>query len=237
MVLRYALTIGARHRPLVMTTVTAPGADVLPWACDVEHRHSGLTGCRVEEEALIEWTSTLAERWRALLATVRQWERRRWGDSVIAGWVMEPQRRGAAHVHVILERRGERHELVMRRMATLAGTHGFGFVDTRPHLKKAGGNPSGYLVGYLGKGGKVEAHGDAVRAGLLPRRSWAVAHRIGHFHTMTMAALRRSWWSAGQRQDGPGHAAPRSTGCRRLWDRIRDDLAGGQRAGPLLAFT
>jgi hypothetical protein len=59
------------HGDIVLSAVTAPGADELPWDESVcvglgEHKHSGKLGCRVDRVEARAWNESAADRWRRL---------------------------------------------------------------------------------------------------------------------------------------------------------------------------
>jgi hypothetical protein len=83
--------LGAYGGEVLLSAVTAPGADVLPWdeaACDHlgEHRHSGERGCRVQAVAAREWNETASDRWRRLHRRARQDTLRRCGRGRCSSW-------------------------------------------------------------------------------------------------------------------------------------------------------
>jgi len=90
-------------------TLTAPGADELPWdtrSCPPDpHRCSGRLGCRVEVGAAATWNSTVTKRLGDLLKVAREQVRRAHGSKVkvrVLAYVCEAQQRGVFHPHVVL---------------------------------------------------------------------------------------------------------------------------------------
>ena len=57
--------------PVVLSAVTPPGAEGLPWderkcAHRGPHKHNGKHGCRVDGDALAEWSRDISKRWKRL---------------------------------------------------------------------------------------------------------------------------------------------------------------------------
>ena len=81
-----------------LVTLTAPGADVLPWdeqhcAWMGPHKHSGPLGCRIELEAAYVWATDLEQRFHRLCAAARK--RGRVSEPVVCARAWEAQNRGA----------------------------------------------------------------------------------------------------------------------------------------------
>ncbi len=100
-----------------MITLTAPGADVIPWdprACrgSEDHRHSGRLGCKVSRVHASAWDVALPDRMSRLIKIVRQRVCDRTGVTTcsfdVVVWVVEEQRRGILHVHLALGWRSAR---------------------------------------------------------------------------------------------------------------------------------
>jgi histone H3/H4 len=91
-----------------MVTLTAPGADLLPWdpvQCKVqrEHEHAGPLGCRVERSAAAEWNAQCARNLSKLIRQARKYAKRRSrGTVTVLAYVLERQERGLFHPHVVL---------------------------------------------------------------------------------------------------------------------------------------
>jgi hypothetical protein len=190
----------AEPGPVVMLTVTAPGADVLPWdetACAIEgpHKHSGTVGCKIEPWALASWASTLGPRWRKLHQAAARATRREGHVLRLDALAWEPQKRGAPHVHPVLRARTEAQRIAIRvyqgHLERLAPSHGFGFVD-RKWENMGSINAAAYLASYFitGKGEKA-----ALRQNLgdpnLPTRLLWVAPRLLQACGVSMRILRR----------------------------------------------
>jgi hypothetical protein len=121
-------------------TLTAPGADVLPWD-RAKCRHSagvacsGAIGCEVEADALAIWHDDIGMRWSRVIEDVRRElnpgetglpvSRRSVLFDYMRTW--EPQKRGAMHAHALARVEGvcsdKRFQRVLREVAT---RHGFG---------------------------------------------------------------------------------------------------------------
>lgn len=84
-------------------TFTAPGVDVLPWdkrLCSHQPgvRCSGKLGCRASVTELQPWNDSLGQRWTWMMTYIR---RELAGVTVEFFKSVEPQRRGALHLHVL----------------------------------------------------------------------------------------------------------------------------------------
>ena len=119
-----------------LVTLTAPGADLLPWdpaKCrDGRHRCSGKLGCRVDWLRAAEWNADVTKRLGDLLKAARERTRRRHGEDrvVVLAYVCEAQQRGVFHPHVVLGYRtaADRAALNTFRdsLRRLRGAYGFG---------------------------------------------------------------------------------------------------------------
>ena len=231
----WSRALGGARVPLGLLTVTAPGAESLPWSCP-PGKHpgpcSGPQGCRVDEWAAWEWNATSPGRrkrmWRALAGRLYRKGLKR----VLHGYVWEPQQRGVGHLHIVVAL----HALpvVLGMLRALAPRYGFGFVDDARGRPQGGGSEriAGYVAGYLNGGGKVEQVVRAVEDGVIPHRSWYVPVWLTQRTGVTMRAARRwrRWWAAAM-----GLLPPAAdTGCGRLWGMAvgSPPQAGGRRAPP-----
>lgn len=120
-----------------MVTLTAPGADQLPWDLSKcrpgEHKCSGKRGCRVEYFAAANWNRDVTKRLGTLLRAARESvrdDRAITGKVTVLGYVCEVQDRGVFHPHVVLGYRTaddrvalDRYRKTLRRRR---GAHGFG---------------------------------------------------------------------------------------------------------------
>lgn len=142
-------------------TVTAPGADELPWAtwlCKHEPTVacSGPLGCVVAPGALARWHADFWLRWGKLWRAARASVRRA-GLRPPEYWLgPEPQKRGALHVHVAtaVTDRVSGHELY-RQLCRLAPRYGFGSVSWDP-ARGSGADAPG-LGAYIAKIGRYLA--------------------------------------------------------------------------------
>jgi len=90
---------------ILLSAVTAPGADCLPWDERVcaglgKHKHSGKLGCRVKEAAAARWNREAPGRWRRLHRRAYQDTVKRFGRGSVflVARVWEVQARGVLHV-------------------------------------------------------------------------------------------------------------------------------------------
>jgi hypothetical protein len=167
---------------VALITITAPGAELLPWACERKHQHSGSKGCRVAEAAADRWAEQSKLMWPKLRdaarkATIRELERI-YGEAqalkpnlMIRTW--EPQKRGVPHVHVVVGIGSVPEKVAAQRfaleLARLAPDYGFGFVDRKitPISAREAAN---YLAGYLlGRAGRKETIRENISHPRMPR--------------------------------------------------------------------
>src|SRR3954447_21351321 len=147
---------------VAMITVTAPGADVLPWdPASCTHgpgvKCSGPRGCRVAPGPASIFNSQAPRHWRELHRKASQNVRRRVKGLYVLGRVWEYQRRGVLHVHPVLavETAANRHaaRLYTEELQRLSAQHGFGFPDARWSSYR-GQNAAAYLSSYF-----ISGHG------------------------------------------------------------------------------
>lgn len=218
----------------VMTTLTAPGADVLPFDRAKCSHHpdvkcSGKIGCKVDEDCADEWESSLPRRWRRLMVAMR----RRFDTAGLPwpylGKVHELQRRGVSHIHIPLDySRPEAAKFFMRLLKELGPSYGFGFADS--HVKPSRGVAfANYCAGYLG-GGKGEASlvGAASHASDY-QRVWSCTPRLTtktHVTARSLCNGRRLWASS------LGYCKRPTEGYAIVeWNVL--DLASGEVLGPV----
>jgi hypothetical protein len=186
---------------IVLSAVTAPGAQALPWNESVcrglgEHRHSGKLGCRVEGRAAREWNESAPGRWRRLHRRAYQDTVKRCGCGSIwmVARVWEMQTRGVLHVHPVLahvtarQRAGAR--FYVERLAELAPQYGFGFVERKAKPQPAV-NAAAYLSSYFVKGrrGKTTLW-ESARSPAMPRSIVHVSVKLTQETGCTMRLLR-----------------------------------------------
>jgi hypothetical protein len=119
-----------------LVTLTAPGADRLPWdpgnCPEGEHRCSGKLGCRVQWHAAAEWNSKVTKQLGDLVKAARERTRRKHGEDrvIVLAYVCEAQQRGVFHPHIVLgyKTAADRAALETFRDALrrLRGQYGFG---------------------------------------------------------------------------------------------------------------
>lgn len=137
------VNLGAYDGPVILVTITAPGADLLPWDeahCAGKHsrggEHGGKRGCRVEPRAAAEWTASATTRWGMLRQAAARVARTKAPVPVtLLERVWEPQKRGVAHLHLVLGAATageiEAAAIFIAKLKELAPSYSFGFVDAR----------------------------------------------------------------------------------------------------------
>lgn len=185
----------------VMFTPTAPGRDRLPWdeghcAGLGPHRHSGLLGCRVDRDAVHEWNSSCADRWRRLHDRAARLTARETGRRPrLLARAFEIQSRGALHVHAVVGR-GTWSEKVAaacygRHLERLAPAYDFGHIDTPTGRARLARESAAYISSYLSRGtGAKRQLGETVRSDQLPFSVIHVAVSLTQQTCVTMRALR-----------------------------------------------
>jgi len=158
------LNIGALGGRVVLLSLTAPGADRLPWSCDRDHKHAGSNGCRVKADYADAWAAAAPDNWKRLRDAAR-WAVKAAGlptAALVLERVWEPQQRGVPHLHVVagartpLER--EAVERFHAELVRLAPDYGFGpqLHITRPmEAREAARYLAGYLLGRSRKKGTI----------------------------------------------------------------------------------
>lgn len=198
--------------PVRMVTLTAPGADRLPWdreACAWRGAHHcrGRLGCVVEEAAACEWRATLERRWRQLHQAAAARAGR--GSSCIIARVWQAQARGVAHVHIVVPA-VPAGDAYVEPLTELAPLYDFG----EEHHGGRVGHPAAvaaYLSGYLSRPGDIpdvpRRRELAELAAILPRRQVYISPHLTRRSgaTMRIARLVRSLWALGEgyREDAP----------------------------------
>lgn len=186
---------------VLISAVTAPGSDLLPWNASVcsalgEHKHSGTLGCRVDSAAAAAWNREAPEKWRRLHRRTYQETVARVGPGsvVLLARVWELQARGMLHAHPVLgygtatQMAGAR--CYLSRLAELAPSYGFGFVEKRIKRMPAE-NAAAYLSSYFVKGrrGKM-ALWESVMSSAMPRSIIHVSTKLTMRTGCTMRVLR-----------------------------------------------
>jgi hypothetical protein len=184
---------------VVLLTVTAPGADQLPWDEDHcrplgDHRHGGSLGCRVDPVAARDWNRSASDRWRRLHRRAYQAVCRHGVRCTLLVRAFERQRRGVLHVHPVLgfATPAERHaaNLYAGYLEQFAAHYGFGFTERR--LRKLSAKAAAaYLSAYFvtGKKGK-ESLQQSVMAPDMPRSIIHVSTALTQRSGVTMRELR-----------------------------------------------
>jgi len=148
------LNLGALGGRVVLLSLTAPGADLLPWACDRAHVHAGASGCQVDRAYADVWAERASENWRRLRDAARKAVDRAGlpTAALVLERVWEPQKRGVPHLHVVAGARTPDElaavELFEAELRERAVEYGFGpqLHATRPMEAR---EASRYLAGYL----------------------------------------------------------------------------------------
>jgi hypothetical protein len=192
----------------VLFSITAPGADQLPWdasACKlgVPHKHSGDLGCQVEAGQAVLWNesaqhrSSTAQREAKRRADValRKLGSKRRISKCLSWW--ELQKRGVLHAHVVLPMGDAEERFWSRRYAEawdeLAGGHWFGYVDRWQRIEgkaQASEKVGRYVAGYTLSGrGKVPLE-RAIRDPRMPARTFHINRRLTAVSRATMRNAR-----------------------------------------------
>ena len=148
------INIGALGGSVVLITITAPGADRLPWSCEHDHHHAGARGCRVKADYADVWAEHAPENWRRLRDAARLAVKRAGlpTAALVLERVWEPQKRGVPHLHVVAGARSPVEQAAAERfhaeLVRLAPEYGFG---AQLHVTKpmTGAEAARYLAGYL----------------------------------------------------------------------------------------
>ena len=204
--------------PVALVSITPPGEDLLPWACDKPHRHRGSIGCQVDAQHADAWAASCRDNWRRLRDAARVATIRKTGGlkPTLLQRVWEPQKRGVPHLHLVLgmATHAERMaaQVFVLELSRLAGDHFFGFVDRKLALisaREAARYLSAYLTGRSGKKGSVR---DNLADPRMPRSLIWLTPVLTRATRVTMRTLRYVRWV---------HAA-RSGRCE--WPVLRGDL-------------
>lgn len=158
------LNIGALGGEVVLISLTAPGADLLPWACSRDHQHAGSKGCQVDRIYADVWAEGAPQQWKRLRDAARKAVRAAGlpTAALVLERVWEPQKRGVPHLHIVagartpLER--EAAELFHQELRERAVEYGFGpqLHITKPMTaREAARYLAGYLLGRSRKKGTI----------------------------------------------------------------------------------
>ena len=184
-----------------MLTLTAPGADVLPWD-QSQCNHSGGVpcagdlGCVVDARSLALWHDGMGARWNHFITDLRRVLK----ADVQFFKTYEPQRRGALHVHAMLRASGITDRRLKAAVLMVARRNGFGRqfkadpVDLSNSLHVA--RAAGYCAKYCAKSAdalpevvRLNVHGEVRHGGL---RAWSASRDWGD--TMRLIDARRMAW-------------------------------------------
>jgi len=194
---------------VTMVTVTAPGADLLPWSSRCQrlgkHRHSGNLGCGVDAEIARSWNEAAPGYWRRLHEAARESVRRQDLEPprlLVKAW--EYQRRGVLHLHLIfgygsaVEK--EAVDSYVQYVHDNAWRAYFGYVD-RKLQEVAPSAAAAYLSSYFvaGKGDKLDIR-ETVKREDVPAHVIYVAPMLMQASGISMRTLRLRrylWWKIG----------------------------------------
>lgn len=230
-----------------MLTITAPGADRLPWdvaSCGhTAGECSGRLGCRVVPSIARAYNEQSQRAWSMLWNSTRGRINRRLGAGALRllAYAPETQARGVIHLHLILgaETPRERHALEMAtvELKRLAAGYGWGFVDDGRQRKSgrehgrpvAAGGPlweplqaASYVAKYLTHPDKRGGVRELVMSGQAPTRAVYVSSSLTRRTRCTMRNLRTRRYL--YRTLGEHYPMWEVEGvrdflrCRRLWD-------------------
>jgi hypothetical protein len=199
-----AINLDAAGVKVATIAITGPGADVLPWACEKNHKHSGTKGCRVQERPLSVWCETLPYAWQLMRQAARVATKRELGYA--PPWLMcrvwEPQKRGVPHLHLVVpygsfaERKAA--NVFRRHLARLSREYGFGRVQGE--LQPIEGREAArYLASYLaGRTAKKNSIRDNIADPNLPRSLLWLTPKLTRETLVTMRTVRRArhLWAA-----------------------------------------
>jgi hypothetical protein len=197
--------------PVMLSAVTPPGQKELPYderhcAHLGPHVHGKRFGCKVDDDALAEWSRDISRRWKRLHNAARNAVKRRHGRCLpLLLRVWEPQARGPAHVHPVVPLM-QPSEVVLARayfdeLARLAPKHQFGFVGTMEGISAqvmAAERAAAYLSSYFVRGAREKAQlQENARNPYLPRLliwlSSTVTRKTGF--TMRRRRMCRQLWA------------------------------------------
>jgi hypothetical protein len=213
--------LGVFRGDVVMLTLTAPGADVLPWDGSVcanrgPHRHRGPDGCRLVQRMDVEdgrlmgalaWDEQMWGNWSRLRKAASERARRAAKcRSGLLVTVPERQRRGVWHLHLVVgaEAAQERAwgEAFGAALQELAPAYGFGSqVDRGDRWRPAvGGGVAGYVAKLTRYIAKAQGVREQLVANRLPGRAFYVSRRLTARSGITMRSLRRrsEVWAEGR---------------------------------------
>lgn len=191
--------------PVMFSALTPPGQDRLPYDerhCSHlgPHAHSGRRGCRIDSDALAQWSADISRRWKRLHNAARNAVKRRHGRCLpLLLRVWEPQKRGAAHMHPVYAvatpqdvRLGAAY---FEELGRLAPQHGFGFVGRKGGVSQhlmAGERAAAYLSSYFVRGkAKKATLSENARNPYLPRMLIWLAPTVTRETGVTMRSRRR----------------------------------------------
>jgi hypothetical protein len=219
-------------------TLTAPGADVLPWDTSrcghLAGECSGSDGCKGERLPMGVWNGSAPQRWSWFVTEMR---RQLKCDVQFAGsW--ETQSRGALHRHVLMWAPGVTERRMRAAVRLCSARWGFGRQidvqaiagsDARELARKAG-----YCAKYATKGGDLGVTVDVATGEMLEGgyRRWSASRRWGT--TMRCVRAERVAWSVANGTqpaipDGGGNAGGAAGGLD-----LEQEIYAEARAAPMV---
>lgn len=197
-------------KPVTVIAITPPGKERLPWDRDrcrrlkLHGEHvdcEGGKGCRVQDRALREWSETLTWRAAKLRKAAYQAIRRSGLTGGPPRWLertYEPQRRGAAHLHIVLPYGSFQEKRLARayvqQLKRLAPEYDFGNVDGKLKAwqgREAARYLASYLTGRNSKKGKSTMRANIADPNLPSSLFW-VSPLLTRETLVTMRSLRRA---------------------------------------------
>jgi len=210
---RVVLFAALKHQGglVMLSAVTPPGQDLLPYD-EAFCRHRGLHvhgkkfGCRIDPDALDQWSHDISRRWKRLHNGARNAVKRKHGRCLpLLTRAWEPQARGAAHVHPVFAVPTPKDVILAAayfdEVARLAPRHGFGFVGQKRGTSQqimAADRAAAYLSSYFVTGsGKKATLTENARNPHLPRVLIWVSPQVTRQTGMTMRSRRtgRQLWA------------------------------------------
>lgn len=174
-----------------LVTVTAPGADLLPWG----------EGRKVEPQAAHEWNRTAPKRWSELHRRAQQEVKRAHGDNcTFLAYAWQMQGRGVLHIHLALGFSTARERALawryVQELRERTRQFGFGFVDAVDRDGRSGKSrvlephrAAGYMSRYLADSTQLV---EAIASKDRPARIIYVTNRLTQQTSCTMSRLRRA---------------------------------------------
>lgn len=220
-----------------LLTLTAPGADALPWDTELcghledGSECSGKSGCKVQAVPLALWHASLARRWSWFVTYLRRYLPE---CDVQFLKVYERQHRDALHVHACVRIVGPctpRRFRAAVRLCALRWGFGRQFDWSPVSSDRSAARAGGYVAKYCTKG--YDTLGDVpmlnlvtgeLRCGAL--RVWSASSRWGD--SMRVCRARRLAWWAAKGGGGANPAQPAAVGGLDLYSNCSTSGDGSE---------